>query len=174
MLRNNTSSISLLANLLLVGIDSTIELVHSTAIANPETSANILQHSHIVGDHHNTSFKHSEGVGKSIHTLDIQVVRGLVKHKNVRVGQGQASKGDTGLLTSGKQPHALETGCTGNTKPRKQLVSARIENGWFHLRSQVSAVFFISLSGIRDGHEADCAVVHVQSIDVVLSEESNA
>lgn len=116
VLSHNTGSISLRGDLLLVGVDGAVELVNSTAVANPETSADTLQHGHIVGDHHHTSLEQAECIRQGIHTLDIQVIGRFVKNKNVRIGQGQASKCNTRFLTSRQQFHALETGCTSDTK----------------------------------------------------------
>ena len=50
----------------------------------------------------------------------------------------------------------------------------REKEGGRDLRSEVAAVFLVDLSGIVFGHEADSAGIHVQSVDVVLSEETDA
>lgn len=157
MLSNDTRLISLRRDPLLVILDSTTEVLHSAVVADPQTGANRLQHSDVVTDHQNTTLELLESKGKSIHSLDIQVVRRLVEDQDVRVLQTEAGESHTRFLTSGKQAEFLKTGHARDAES-----------------TQVATVVFVRLAWVVGGHEADCAVVHIESVDVVLGEEADA
>mmetsp|Transcript_4923 Transcript_4923/g.14733 ORF Transcript_4923/g.14733 Transcript_4923/m.14733 type:complete len:341 (-) Transcript_4923:1227-2249(-) len=75
------------------------------------------QQSGVVRDDDHAALVHLDGVGQGIHTLHVQVVRGLVQKKDVRAGEGDGREDDTRLLTSRQLHDGLHVVVPAEAKP---------------------------------------------------------
>ena len=110
-----------------------------------------------MADHQDAALELPQRARQGVHGLDVEVVGRFVQDEDVRVRQAQAGEGHAGLLAPGQQGHFLQAG------------GARDAEG-----AQVAAVLLVLFAGVVLGHEADGAGVHVQGVDVVLGEETDA
>jgi len=84
------------------------------------------------------------------------MVRRFVKNENVWVLEREKGKGNTRLLTSGEETHLLDTGCTGDTEG-----------------TEMATIFFFGTTGHLFRAESDGGVIKVQTVNVMLGEETD-
>ena len=142
---------------LLVSLHIPRKWLHMPIIAHPQARADILQHRHIVTHHQHPARELPQRLAQRIHGLDVQMIARLVQHEDMRVRQTQARERDAGFLAPRQQIHLLQRGGPRDAE-----------------RAQVAPVLLIRFARVRARHEGDGARVHIQRVDVVLREETDA